>query len=175
MHNTALFILILVISVAFVLSPMLKMLPSAREKEQMKLRRKAMSLGMQVKLCVVPYLKKTIEKIYRPDGIAYRLMRERDQMKKFQHKKTRQWVRKTGDNDWYQLQDRGHTHIDCCEITELLTPLTPACTAYESAADSCAIFWQEKGTEQDVENIYQTIQNIQKLESRFLLRNTSDS
>lgn len=157
---------ITIVVIALLISPMLRILPSKREKQQMNLRKKAMSLGMQVQLATLPTPRGAPPSDPRP-GAAYRLNRGSDQREGFRNHITYIIGRSEGSTEnweWYNpvLQPDKNT-VD--KRLASLKNLPGNASIVESTPTTSAVYWQENGTDQDVEEIYKTLLALQQCET----------
>ena len=156
---------ITIIVIALLISPVLRVLPSPQEKKQMKLRNKAMSLGMQVQLATLP----TPRAALRSDPVpaaAYRLNRSSDQREPFRRHIT-YIIGRSKENaehwQWYNPVLMPNTKIAEQRISSL-KDLPKTVSIVESTPTTSAVYWLEEGTDQDVELIHKSLLSLQACE-----------
>ncbi len=161
------FIIVLIIAIAFVISPMLKILPTPREKEQMKLRNKARELGMQVQLARIPTAAKTKEQSVLPNGAAYRLPREREQKKLLKTHTTYLLERdSTAQHNWQWFNPKLQAQNEQSTLYDILNSLNDDIQVFESTPNDTSVYWREKGSVEDVEFIASQLRAIQQTEAK---------
>ena len=157
-------IVIIVLAVILVLGSALWVLPSPREKNQMVMRREAMSKGLQVKLTKVKDLDEPGEELH---CIAYRLARKREHGLKAQA-----WMlyrRAEGDDElqipgWnYELSEGKHRFKNVQEISELLAALPADVIAVQATGAALSVYWNERGEIDDVASILDVLSGFQSL------------
>lgn len=156
---------ITIIVIALLISPVLRILPSPREKQQMNLRKKAMSLGMQVQLAALPTPRGALPSDPVP-AAAYRLNRGSEQREIFRRHIT-YIIGRSKDNaehwEWYNPVLMPDIKTADQRIASL-KGLPKTVSIVESTPTTSAVYWLEEGTDQDVELIHKTLLALQVCE-----------
>ena len=146
--------LIIAAVVLMVVAPIFWFMPSPEVRRQVKLRDKAMALGLQVQVCDLPQTYKAkVRQEYIEKGVVYRLpwLQAKRSVGSFHY----QWVA----ND---TQEQA--------LPEWLSPLLAAThammpadiIAVEYATPGVAIYWREKGEVDKVAQVHSCLQSLQQ-------------
>jgi len=140
--------LIILILIAVVVGPIFGLMPSSKQKRQMKLRDKALELGFHVKICHLPQVHRAkVRKEDSVEGVAYRLPR---------NKPNRKGVSEDSGLQVLCLRDgaeqdipKSHNAYFLC-LQEALAALPSDVVALEMTALWYGIYWSEHGSVEDV-------------------------
>ncbi len=151
--------IIIVLAIILVLGSMMWVLPSPREKRQMQLRRKAMSLGVSVQLA----------KIDDPDYpgeqrrcSAYRLANRADRKPSIKGLVFRRDPAVSDGNWQLRKSTLAPRSGEADNLTVLLDRLPADCFAVEVVSPAVSVYWHEQGEESDVDTIFSVLQAIQE-------------
>lgn len=169
--------------------PMLKILPTREEKNQMALRNRARELGLMVQMVKLPEQDQADHSAL-PNGACYSLARDRNSVpgqhwqayqlfrqpsqrylyaKRFAHaaehdqdiSQINHTALADAQDDWCELSDElPHKGENRTRLQSLLLQLPADVSAVESSEQRCAVFWREHGSEADVEQIRQLLQQL---------------
>jgi len=155
-------VIIIVLVVCLVLGSMLWVLPSAKERQQMTLRRQAMRLGLQVQLSKLDDPNNPSDKI---PCIAYRLPHNQVA------KASKSWLlygkniaRNADSGGWgfaWRAVKPQASYLE--KLTPLLARLPDDAVALEFTPGAASLYWRERGQSEDVETIYQVLRELQQL------------
>jgi hypothetical protein len=164
--NSAIWVFIIV--AALLVSPVLRLLPTAREKQQMKLRQQALALGMKIQLTIIPSPRGVIPK--ESKGVVYRLPRASDAQALFQKHTTYQIGRIDGSpQQWHWYNPVLEPAKDTAEkIIAAISKLPEDVCVIESNPLETAAYWTENGTIEDVRTIYEQLSALQQCELALL-------
>jgi hypothetical protein len=137
--------LIILFVVAVAVGPIFWMMPSPRQKRQAALRDYALAQGFQMKVCKIPQSHRAKVREERPqEGIVYRLtVKQRGRKPRLNH----------SDPANYMLCQRENVEqTDNCvaPLREALEQLPEDVVALEYNGLWLGVYWQERGTEQDI-------------------------
>ena len=156
--------LIIVCAIILILGSSLWILPSPRQRAQMKLRREAMMKGLQVKLTKVKDLEYPGEEVH---CIAYRLPR---QPKSVAKNKTWMLYRHSESNDelripgWLYDRHAGLYRFDDVQaVLTLLAQLPEDVIAVEGSIGTLSVYWNEQGDSDDLVTIMRVLTELQAL------------
>jgi len=124
------------------------MMPSPRQKRQATLRDYAMSLGFQMKVCDLPQSHRSkVRKEQLQEGIVYRLM--------VKPRGGRATLGHTDPGNYMLCQRENDEQTDNCltQLRETLNLLPEHIIALEYNRLWLGVYWQERGTEQDIDLI----------------------
>lgn len=155
-------ILVIVLAVCLVLGSMLWVLPSAKERQQMVLRRQAMRMGIQVQLSKLEDPSNPFEKIH---CVAYRLPHRQVE------KGAKSWLlygktitRNPEIGGWGFGARAPRPETRYLEgLKPLLARLPEDAIALELTPGAVSVYWREKGQSEDVETIFQVLESVQQL------------
>ncbi len=141
--------LIIAVVVLMVLSPIFWIMPSPKQKRQMQLRQKAMSIGFIVKIADLPQQHRAIVRKEKAEqGVTYRLPWE--------------IKRKHPEGLKYLLMrnpDGATTSTSSPDLQALmqkcLDQLPDTVVALEYSSPGLALYWRERGDSEVVEELYQ--------------------
>lgn len=156
--------LIIIIIVAFVLGPVFWIMPSPAAKRQMRLRERAMALGLQVKLCDLPQTRLAKVRKESPiKGVVYRLPRSRE---KKSATDIYQLVLRNDDVAQTQNEVQQRATATAQLLTQGLDSLPEGVTALEYGPSGLGLYWREKGGVEVVEAMHQQLLDLStRLES----------
>ena len=155
-------ILVIVLAIVLIMGSALWVLPSPRQRQQMAMRRAAMTKGLQVKLTKVKDLEYPGEETA---CIAYRLPRQR-----VNDSKAKTWMlyrHSEADSErhipgWVYDRDGGrHRFSDGESIAKVLADLPKDVIAVQATAGAVSIYWNERGEMEDVETILRVLGELQ--------------
>lgn len=156
--------IIIICALILIVGSSLWILPSPRQRAQMKLRREAMMKGLLVKLVKINDLEYPGEQV---SCIAYRLPR---QTKPVEKKHTWMLHRHTGDNSelripgWIYDRHGGLYRFESTDlISKLLAQLPDDVIAVEAGLGTTSIYWHERGDSEDLATIMRVLSAIQAL------------
>ena len=137
--------LIILFVVAVAVGPIFWMMPSPRQKRQAALRDYALSQGFQMKVCDLPQSHRAkVRKDQRQEGIVYRLMvQPRGRKASLSH---------TDPANYMLCQRENNEQTDNCLplLRQALNQLPEHIVALEYNRLWFGVYWQERGTEQDI-------------------------
>ena len=152
--------LIILILIAVVVGPIFGLMPNAKQKRQMKLRDKAMALGFQVKICQLPQLHRgKIRKEDTVEGVAYRFPRA-TQIEKGRAVDSDQQILCMKNGTEQDKPRNPGPHYRCLE--ETLEALPDDIVAVELTPLWYGVYWQERGSEEDVVVIKSQLEILDK-------------
>ena len=156
--------LIIIFAVLLVLGSSLWILPSAKQREQMRLRREAMMKGLQVKLTQIKDLDYPGEVL---KCIAYRMERRGKPVNKqqtwmlYRHPESEQSLSIPG---WiYDTHGGLYRFPETTPIAELLAELPQDVKAVEGGLGSVSVYWNERGDSDDLATIQRVLDRLQSL------------
>jgi len=121
------------------------MMPSPRQKRQAALRDYALSLGFQMKICDLPQSHRSrVRKDQQQEGIVYRLMvKPRGRKATLSH---------TDPANYMLCQRENNEQTDNClpQLRQALAQLPEHIVALEYNKLWFGVYWQERGSEQDI-------------------------
>lgn len=147
--------LIIVVVMLLVLSPVFWMMPSPKEKRQMQLRQRAMSLGFQVKICDLPQTHVAVVRQEPAEqGVVYRLLwREKKRSADNFHHVI---LRHQADEDKPKLPEATSSLL-----LGTLALMPEQVVALEYASSGVALYWRERGGVEQVDQLHQQITTLQ--------------
>jgi hypothetical protein len=155
-------ILIIILAVVLIMGSALWVLPSARQRQQMAMRRAAMAKGMQVKITRIKDLEYPGEEM---PCIAYRLPRQRvndpshHEWMLYRHSEADPELHIPG---WLYDREKGrHRFSDGGAIAKILLRLPSDVKAVQATAGAVSIYWDERGDIQDLDTILQVLKALQ--------------
>ncbi len=144
--------LIFLLVFAMLVAPVFWMMPSPRQKRAMRLRERAMQLGMQVSICDLPQSRRSRVRKEQPEqGVAYRLA-------------------------WQQAMPTGKYSYLCLRVEDgfetigdsnplineslqgCLSEAPPEVLALECNGSGLLLFWREHGSVDEVEKLHAFLQ-----------------
>lgn len=152
--------LIILILIAVVVGPIFGLMPSPKQKRQMKLRDKAMALGFQVKICPLPQLHRAkIRKEDTVEGVAYRFARKAKIQKGLAVDSDRQIIclREGTDQDKPKTPGPFYRFLE-----EALEALPSDIVAVELTPLWYGVYWSERGSEEDISIIKSQFEILDK-------------
>lgn len=161
------FYVIAALIIGLVISPVLYLKPSPRQKQQMRLRTKALELGLQVKLSPLPGSDAIKQQRATNNMMSYRLMREASQNQALSH---HYQVGRSVANpiDWVFYQTQKQAPVMLGEaVMPLLKQLPESVVAVESMSGFVAAYWSEVGGEEQLDSIAQTLKAIHDIEMNY--------
>lgn len=161
------FYLILVVIIGLVISPILYFKPSPRQKQQMRLRTKAIELGLQVKLAPIPGNSAVKNERVNSNMMSYRYMREPGKAQSLSH--YYQAGRSlTNAEEWIFYQDQYKAPVMLGEaVLPLFAQLPESVVAVESMQGFIAVYWSEVGGEAQLMSIFETLKAIHAAELNY--------
>lgn len=155
-------ILVIVLAVVLIMGSALWVLPSPRQRQQMAMRRAAMTKGLQVKLTKVKDLEYPGEEVA---CIAYRLPRQRvndpnaKEWMLYRHSEADPELHIPG---WLYDRDGGrYRFANGDAISKILSELPKDVLAVQATAGAASIYWNERGEMEDVETILRVLGELQ--------------
>lgn len=156
--------IIIVLAIVLILGSMFWVLPSPKERRQMLLRKAAMDKGLNVQITKI---KDIASPGHLLDCVAYRLF-DLDQQ---QHKEKMPWKLLRTKEDWRMDIDgwtldksiAKESIQDIETITGTVARLPEDCIAVESNKQSTSVYWQERGDEQAINDIFDVLTKLQSL------------
>ena len=146
--------LIVFLVMALVISPVFWMMPSPRQKRQMALRQRAMSLGLSVQICDLPQTHRARVRQEAPErGVNYLLPWRRKGVKAgaFKYLAVRELE---------SLSDEtGAAEVDQL-LSKTLAGLPNEVLALEYTSSGVAIYWREKGGAELVDFLHQQLEAL---------------
>ena len=146
--------LIIFIVMALVLSPVFWMMPSPRQKRQMALRQRAMSLGFSVKVCDLPQSYRAKVRQEPPEqGVCYLLPWRKPGAKAglFHFIAVRQAQADPTMNEPVAIE---------LMLSKTLAALSDQAIALEYSSAGVAVYWRERGDVEQVEQFYQRLKTL---------------
>lgn len=157
--------LIILILIAVVVGPIFGLMPSSKQKRQVKLRDKAMELGFHVKICQLPQLHRAqVRKEDSVEGVAYRLPRNTKNRNERAVGSDQQLLCLRDGSE--QDQPKSPNPLYTC-LAETLEELPSDVVAVELTPLWYGVYWQERGTEEDVAIIKSQFEILDKKISQF--------
>lgn len=160
-------LLIIVLAITLIIGSMMWILPSAREKRQMQLRRAAQASGLRVQLVKLDF-KGILEPI---SCTAYSLSRHRGEKAKDL------WKYYNKNTDHTEQQSAWQSSVDNVtrplfeplndpepgHLEEILAELPHDWLAVEQRSDATVLYWLERGEEESVAQIARVLKTLQEL------------
>lgn len=161
------FYVIVALIIGLVISPVLYLKPSPRQKQQMRLRTKAIELGLQVKLSPLPGSDAIKKERAQSSMMSYRFMRPRsDATVLTHHYQAGRSI--TDDSDWVFYQNQTKAPVMLGEaVLPLLSRFPDGVIAVESMQGFVAAYWDEAGGEERLETIFDTLKVIHEAEMSY--------
>jgi hypothetical protein len=157
--------LIILILIAVVVGPIFGLMPSSKQKRQMKLRDKAMGLGFQVKICQLPQLHRAkIRKEDTVEGVAYRFPRNTKNQAGRAVVSEQQILCLRDGTD--QDKPKNPSPFYRC-LEEALDVLPSDIVAVELTPLWYGVYWNERGSEEDILIIKSQLEMLDKRISQF--------
>lgn len=161
------FYLIVALIIGLVISPVLYLKPSPRQKQQMQLRQKAMELGLQVKLSPLPGSDSVKKQRTNTNMMSYRLMRSSNDVKSLSHH-YQAGRSLTDHSDWVFYQTKNKAPVMLGEaVLPLFSSLPESVVAIESMQGFVAVYWGETGGEEQLNMIVDTLKAIHGAEMNY--------
>jgi len=174
---------------AMIIAPLLNFLPTARQKHQIKLRDKALALGMQVQLATIPvaqsqeltkanaYLLRNKKPVN--NGVAYRLRRSEKALIAFKHQaavrvgrtanaRASNTVGATDQYSWFWFNQRQQPEKQIETLLACFDKFPEDVQVIESSAIATMVYWQENADIEAVETIQTQLQVLQEIELAVL-------
>ncbi len=158
--------LYIAIAILLVISPLVSLLPSPRQKQKMVFRQRAIALGMQVQLASIPTARHNHAKENPLNGIAYRLPRNPQQLKELRNHTTNVAAKVSSTNNewlWFNEKSRPGEPM-ASQLLQCFQEMPSDVAAIELSRTASSIYWREKGTVEDVDQILKLLKNIQSIE-----------
>ncbi|MGK0440797.1 MAG: hypothetical protein ACJA0N_000592 [Pseudohongiellaceae bacterium] len=147
--------LIIIVIVAVVLGPVMWLMPTARQKQQVALRQYAMELGLQIKICDMPQsYRERVRKESIEQGVVYRLPLIRNRPLS----KSKVYCLHKADEifEWQSDALAGKQQV----FERALSLCPSSATAIEFSAAGVACYWQEKGGMPAVDDIKKSLEQL---------------
>ncbi len=161
-------LLIIVLAITFIIGSMMWVLPSPRERHQMKLRQKAFRAGLRVQIT-----KFNFKNIQEPiNCIAYSLpfSREKKPQKTWEYynkaikHEDNHSIWQSEINQLNYANNEPLNNIELQYLDDILVKLPKDWLAVTQQLDSVVLYWQERGDEESVTQIVEILQTLHNME-----------
>jgi hypothetical protein len=163
------FYLFLFLILGLVISPIIYLKPSPRQKQQMALRAKAHELGMQAKMAPMPKADAHEGDDASANAMAYRWLRP-ETAKRHMPVSYQVGRSASGSDEWFFFKQQRPPILLVEAIMPLLKQLPAKVEILESSGDFVCIYWHEAGSEDDVVCIAEILEQIHQQEAAFFLQ-----
>jgi hypothetical protein len=152
---------LIVLAIAMVIMPVFWVMPSPAQKRQTRLRAKAMTLGLLVKVCTLPQSHRAqVRQEEGQKGVAYQLRLAGKGWRKL--KTAQRLIRLDGDTEFHGDDPRVEAALQ-----QALIACPQSVKALELNPMEVVAYWQERGGEEQVLQIHQQLQSLQDILSAY--------
>ncbi|ARN75673.1 hypothetical protein [Oceanicoccus sagamiensis] len=151
--------LVIALVVVMVISPIFWIMPSPKQKRQMQLRQRAMSVGFLVKLADMPQTHRAQVRKEKPEqGVVYRLPWE----VKRKHPEGVDCLLMRNPSEEAGPALTGFAEQLQQQMRACLDDLPDSVQALEYAQPGFAIYWREQGNAELIDSLYQRLSQLRK-------------